>query len=59
MNRPRGTVTPIFGYIWAMTAGILFTIAIFLLLLRIFYLRVKANAAKTESFKRLAPKDKP
>ena len=41
-----------------MTAGIFFTIAIFLLLLRIFYLRVKANAAKTESFKRLAPKDK-
>lgn len=41
-----------------MTAGILFTIAIFLLLLRIFYLRVRANSAKSASFKRLAPKDK-
>lgn len=41
-----------------MNWSIIFTIAIFAILLRVFWLRVKANAANTESFKRLPPKDK-
>lgn len=41
-----------------MNWSIIVTIAIFAILLRIFWLRVKANAANTESFKRLPPKDK-
>lgn len=37
---------------------ILFTIVIFAILLRVFWLHVKANSAKTESYNKLEPKDK-
>lgn len=45
------------GTFASMNWSILFTIAIFLLLFRIFRLRVRANAAKTESFKSLPARD--
>lgn len=53
-----GASTPFFGYIWGMTLPLLFTIAIFLILLRVFWLHVKSSNAQTESFKNLLPKDK-
>ena len=41
-----------------MIATILFSVAVFLVFSRIFYLRMKAHNAKTEAFLRLPPKDK-
>ena len=41
-----------------MNWSLLFTIAIALILLRVFWLHIKANSAKTESFQRLPAKDK-
>lgn len=57
-HHPAGAVQPIFAYICAMNWSLLFVIVIVLLLLRVFWLHVKANSAKTASFQRLAPKDK-
>ncbi len=57
-RRTWGASSLLFGYIWGMTLPLLFTIAIFLILLRVFWLHVKANSAQTESFKNLLPKDK-
>lgn len=57
-HHPLGVVHPIFAYICAMNWSLVFVIVIALLLLRVFWLHVKANSAKTASFQRLAPKDK-
>lgn len=40
-----------------MTFATIFTVVIALLLLRVFWLRVKASSTRTENFKQLAPKD--
>lgn len=40
-----------------MTASTLFAIAIALILLRVFWLRIKASSTQTEQFKQLSPKD--
>lgn len=57
-SQTEGHGPAFFGYIWAMFVTILFTLAFLLIFLRIFHLRIKANNAKTESFKKLPAKDK-
>ena len=44
-------------YIWGMNWSIIFAIAIALLLLRVLYLRIKANSVHSESFKNMQTKD--
>lgn len=58
IGRPGGIVQVFFAYILRMMTTVLLSIAVAALLLRIFYLRIKANNAKTASFQRLLPKDK-
>lgn len=45
-------------YIWGMNWSIIFAIAIALILLRVLYLRIKANSMHSESFKNMNSKDK-